>query len=47
MTSVFLSKVPSRIVMEVAKDKLEVPGPGAYFEEKDEEDSLSQKSHKS
>lgn len=30
MNSCFLSKVPQTVVMDISKDKLSMPGPGAY-----------------
>ena len=30
MNSCFLSKVPQTVVMNIGKDKLSIPGPGAY-----------------
>lgn len=30
MNSCFLSKVPQTVVMNIGKDKLSMPGPGAY-----------------
>ena len=30
MNSCFLSKVPQTVVMNIGKDKLNMPGPGAY-----------------
>ena len=47
MNSCFLSKVPQTVVMNIRKDKLSMPGPGAYNHDIEViSDNMSMKSDK-